>query len=102
MKRYKYIAIGIILILLVAGTLIFLNHSKNTTFNEIVMKDINTDEISSLQVISRLYNSADEDERSLTDKNEINKIVDYFSQLELKRTNLSNISYTESYWITIK
>ncbi|CAM4453372.1 hypothetical protein U9M73_21770 [Paenibacillus phoenicis] len=62
MKRYKYIAIGIIFILLVAGTLIFYNNSKNTTFNEIVLKDINFDEISSLQVISRLYNSADEEE----------------------------------------
>ncbi|MGG6312754.1 hypothetical protein [Paenibacillus macerans] len=101
-KRYKYITLGIILIILVGVAAFFYQNSKHTTFNKVVLNKFNVEEISSLNIISRLYDSVDEDEISLSDQNQINKIVDYFSHLDLKESNLSNISYTESYWITIR
>lgn len=101
MKKIKYTTIAITLLLVVVMVLLY-QQSQNTSFQEVVLNKVSVDEISSLQVISRLYDSADEEEVLITNKQEIAEILNYLSQFELSKSKLSNITYTESFWITIK
>ena len=58
-------------------------------------------EVSSIEII-RSSNTINEDKITVTDPSQIELIMNAFSQTKLREASLSNINYTEKYWITIK
>lgn len=67
-----------------------------------MLDGLSVNDVSSIQVISHLYDSAEEEEILITNEAQIAEILNYFSQFELNASKLSNITYIESYWVTIK
>lgn len=98
MKKTKYVIAAIVVVLLVISLFTLYENSKRTTFNEVVLKDLNVEEISSLQMIK----SMSENEISITERNKIKEIIDCLSLIKLKESGLSTIEYTDSYWITLR
>lgn len=64
MKNTKYMIAAVVIILLGISLFIVYEDSKKTTFNEAVLKNLNVEEISSLQIIRS--NSENEYEISST------------------------------------
>lgn len=95
-KRYITIAILCLTVILV---FVYLS-TRNTTFNEAVLDELNISEISSLEIIKSI--GTQEEEISVVDSNEIKSLMSMFSQIKLKHKQFPNGNYSETYWITIK
>lgn len=100
MKNTNNLIATVVIILLSISLFIVYESSRKTTFNEAVLKNLNVEQISSLQIIRS--NNENEYEISITERSGIKEIVDCLSQLKLKESRISNIEYTDSYWITIR
>lgn len=99
-KRNKYIVSVIVLIVIVSLGVMYMS-TKTTTFKKVVLERINSSDISSIEII-KSSDATTENNKTLTDPYEIEKIMNAFSPVKLRESNVSNISFTESYWITVK
>ena len=96
-KRYGIVAR--IALVIVIG--LFYMSTKNTTFKEVVFDHLNG-EVSSIEII-RSSDTPNEDKITLTDPSQIELIMNAFSQTKLREvSSISNIHYTEKYWIWLK
>jgi hypothetical protein len=90
----------LVIILFVIGIFFFLNQSLS--FNEYVLKDTNTTDITSIEVI----HSPGEETIIIDDQNKIEEFISLFSEADLKRITFLNNSgdsnFEDVYWITIK
>ncbi|MFD2046541.1 hypothetical protein ACFSTA_19980 [Ornithinibacillus salinisoli] len=87
----KVIIISLILIIGIIG-IIFM-YPKKKLFEEAIL--LNVEEITSIEI------AHNDTEVTISDPDEIEKIMDNFSELELKETN-SLDGFEKTYWITIK
>ncbi|MFC3748314.1 hypothetical protein [Paenibacillus sp. GCM10012306] len=99
-KRNKYILFGIVMLIIV-GLGIFYMSPSNTTFKKAVLDQLDVAEVSSIK-IDKSGAAVDENEVTITDPGEIDKILGTLAQINLRKSRLSNIKYNDSYWITIE
>lgn len=96
----KLLMMLLVIILFVIGIFFFLNQSLS--FNEYVLKDTNTTDITSIEVI----HSPGEETIIIDDQNKIEEFISLFSEADLKRITFLNNSgdsnFEDVYWITIK
>ncbi|WP_136607779.1 hypothetical protein [Paenibacillus dokdonensis] len=97
MRKSNMYIIAPVIIIVIVGLVIYNFYSKNTTFKDVVLDKINTDQISSLEILK----SSNDEKKTITDKSEINKIINSLSVIKLSEGSYS-IDSTESYYITIK
>ncbi|MFE4525848.1 DUF5301 domain-containing protein [Cytobacillus firmus] len=88
----KTIIFSLVLVLGIFGFIYFYT-LKSSSFEEIVI--FNVEEITSIEI------KKNSKEIILTDKNEIEKIMDDFSKIELRKDEQSDKDFNESYWISL-
>lgn len=96
-QRYK-VVVAMIVIMVIG--LVIIESTKNITFKEVVLNNLNVTEVSSIEIIRS--NNAIEDKITVTDPSKIELIMNAFSQLKLRAVSHSSVNFSESYWITIK
>ncbi|MGW8444407.1 DUF5301 domain-containing protein [Paenibacillus sp. S33] len=99
MKKRTYYILASIIILLGVGVWIFTINSAKTSLDEVVWKKINKDNISSINIIKEHEEGK---VLTLTDKDEIDKVINSLSDIEMKQTSSSNRGYNEFYTIIVK
>jgi len=97
--KQRYMVVAAIILSMVLG-LVIIDATKNTTFKEVVLDQLNVVEVSSIEVI-RSSNTI-EDKITVTDPSQIKAVMNAFSLITLREASCSNINHMESYWITIK
>lgn len=98
-RRGKYFIGTLIFITIVALGMMYI-FSKNTTFKEVVIEKLKVNEISSIEIVKS--DRTNESEIAVTDPSQIIKIMEAFSQMQLKESNVSNVNFKTSYWIVLK
>ncbi|WP_404359703.1 DUF5301 domain-containing protein (plasmid) [Cytobacillus firmus] len=88
----KTIIFSLVLVLGIFGFIYFYT-LKSSSFEEIVL--FNVEETTSIEI------KKNSEEIILTDKNEIEKIMDDFSKIELRKNEQSDKGFNESYWISL-
>ena len=88
----KTIIFSLVLVLGIFGFIYFYT-LKSSSFEEIVL--FNVEETTSIEI------KKNSEEIILTDKNEIEKIMDDFSKIELRKDEQSDKDFNESYWISL-
>ncbi|MBN8203903.1 DUF5301 domain-containing protein [Bacillus sp. NTK034] len=88
----KTIIFSLVIVLGIFGFIYFYT-LKSSSFEEIVI--FNVEEITSIEI------KKNSKEIILTDKNEIEKIMDDFSKIELRKDEQSDKDFNESYWISL-
>ncbi|EWG08608.1 DUF5301 domain-containing protein [Cytobacillus firmus] len=88
----KTIIFSLVLVLGIFGFIYFYT-LKSSSLEEIVL--FNVEEITSIEI------KKNSEEIILTDKNEIEKIMDDFSKIELRKNEQSDKGFNESYWISL-
>lgn len=96
-KSMKYLlaALLILLIVLIAA------FNRRTTFEQIVLDRIRTDDITSIQMIQTPSTSSEEQKVTVTDRAEIETIMSAFEKIQLRKAN-SPTSASKAYWISIQ
>ncbi|XIH35569.1 hypothetical protein C1N70_24865 (plasmid) [Cytobacillus firmus] len=92
MTLKKTIIFSLVIVLGIFGFIYFYT-LKSSSFEEIVI--FNVEEITSIEI------KKNSKEIILTDKNEIEKIMDDFSKIELRKDEQSDKDFNESYWISL-
>ncbi|MGN7360397.1 DUF5301 domain-containing protein [Paenibacillus sp. SAF-054] len=87
-----------VMIIAMVGLVTFHSYSKNTTFKGLVLTKINTDQISSVEVLK----SSTDEKKTLTDKSEINQIINSLSVITLRAGSYTAIDTAEPYYMTIR
>ena len=93
----------LVMLALIITTIYIYETASNTTFNKIILDQVNVDEITSIESIkSGDDKKTDEEVITVEGSEEIKRILDYFSNIELKDISSVPNNYTESYQIILR
>lgn len=96
-KSMKYLLTALIILLIVLIT----SYKRHTTFEEIVLDRIHTDDITSIEMIQTTSASSEEQKVTVTDRAEIGTIIAAFEKIQLRKTHTPSSAST-AYWIAIQ
>ncbi|MDW2876128.1 MULTISPECIES: DUF5301 domain-containing protein [Bacillaceae] len=89
----KFMVLGFLSILIILGAIYMIN-TRSTTFNQAVP---DMSEITAIEIIK-----SSTDKEVVLEKNDVKKLVQSWSEMELKADKMGSLDFEESYWITLK
>ncbi|MGD6903341.1 DUF5301 domain-containing protein [Bacillus infantis] len=89
----KFMVLGFLSILIILGAIYMIN-TRSTTFNQAVP---DMSEITAIEIIK-----SSTDKEVVLEKNDVKKLVQSWSEMELKADKMGPLDFEESYWITLK
>jgi Domain of unknown function (DUF5300) len=90
----KFMLFGFLSIMIILGVMYMIN-SRSTTFNQAV-PDIS--EITSIEIIKTSIDK----EVILEKEKDVKRLIQSWSEMELKADEIGSLDFEESYWITLK
>ncbi|MGD6855952.1 DUF5301 domain-containing protein [Bacillus infantis] len=89
----KFMVLGFLSILIILGAIYMIN-TRSTTFNQAVP---DMSEITAIEIIK-----SSTDKEVVLEKNDVKKLVQSWSDMELKADGMGSLDFEESYWITLR
>jgi hypothetical protein len=96
-SKYIYSVIG----LAILAAIYFITRPDTTSFKELVLDRVNVADVTSIEIVETKESSTQEEEIVVTDRDEIENIMNGFAQVKLRESD-SGGSFGEAYWIHIK